>query len=306
MTITVPSPIHENYPKKATAVSLYSPTPDDLAMLKRLTGINDETKLKEHVLRVQTEAYEVYPYPCIAWFQFISYRISNYPFYNSILTIGKERPGAIYADLGCCFGNDGRRVIADGYPIENVVLSDLQGGFAELAHKLYQTTPDTYPVPFLAGDIFDPTFLSPQNLTSKKSSRNLKPPVLKDLKTLSPLKGHVSIIHAAWLFHLFGEQKQRQLASLLASLLSPLPGSMIVGSHLDLPDTEGNKKGGFRWSDKEMMVFAHSPTSWRALWEDIFGTGKVRVESWVGRWKSPWATSGGPERYLHTWKVTRL
>ena len=39
--------------------SLYSPTAEEVAFFQKLTGINDETDLKNHILAVQAKAYEV-------------------------------------------------------------------------------------------------------------------------------------------------------------------------------------------------------------------------------------------------------
>jgi hypothetical protein len=44
---------------------------DELAFYKAQTGINDVEQLREHILRIQAEAYESYQYLCIARFQFI-------------------------------------------------------------------------------------------------------------------------------------------------------------------------------------------------------------------------------------------
>lgn len=39
--------------------ALFKPTPDESAFLKAQTGIQDDGKLKEHVLAVQEEAWKV-------------------------------------------------------------------------------------------------------------------------------------------------------------------------------------------------------------------------------------------------------
>ncbi|KIJ29317.1 hypothetical protein M422DRAFT_36974 [Sphaerobolus stellatus SS14] len=289
-------PNYRNFPKLALNPEAYKPTQEDLVYLKKLTGIQDEDLLEEHVLKVQAEAFSIYPFPCIGLFQFITSRIASHPAYHDIFKLGKERKGAIYLELACCFGNDARRLIADGYPMENVVLSDLQPEYGELGHKLYRTTPETFPVPFVAGDVFNPAFLS-----SDETSNTLPP--LTSLKTLSPLIGQVSIIHAAFFFHLFDEKQQRDLANRVYKLLTPIPGSMILGSNMGLPDADDNRNGGLRWSRTGKSIFAHSPTSWATMWKNIFGEGNVRIESWVKK-----NTNFRPESpmYLHVWKITRL
>ncbi|CCM02021.1 uncharacterized protein FIBRA_04097 [Fibroporia radiculosa] len=52
--------------------SLYLLKEDEAAFFKSQTGIQDDEALKQHIISVQTEAYKVYPYPCIRMFAFTS------------------------------------------------------------------------------------------------------------------------------------------------------------------------------------------------------------------------------------------
>ncbi|KIJ46592.1 hypothetical protein M422DRAFT_29148 [Sphaerobolus stellatus SS14] len=296
----------------------YNPQPEDVQWMKQVTGIQDEEELKNHALKIQAEGLVVYPYPCIKKFAFTTSRVGRHPAYQDVLAIGKNRPGAIYLEAACCFGNDVRKVVSDGYPIENVIATDLKGDFWTVGQKFFRTTPETFPVPFLLGDAFDASFISPDTPPAPTSST---PPIrdipsLKTLTSLTPLQHHVSIIHAAAFFHLFNEEPQRRLAFLLGSLLSPSPGSMIIGSHGGAPDTEENKKGATRFIGVSESVFTHSPTSWRSLW---IGEGGVFKEGDVKVWaeakvlprppSQPTLTdsSGLPvERCVMTWSVIRI
>ena len=82
---------------------------------------------------------------------------------------------------------------------------------------------------FVPGDIFDTNYLAFVPPTYEQPSTST--PVPSALTTLTPLQGHVSAIHASMFFHLFDEEKQRALALRLAGLLSPRPGSMVLGRH---------------------------------------------------------------------------
>ncbi|KIJ29316.1 hypothetical protein M422DRAFT_269266 [Sphaerobolus stellatus SS14] len=247
---------------------LYRPSKEEIEWLKKVIGIEDEEELKRHAFAVQAEGLAVCPYPCLTIFVFTSYKIAKHPAYQDVLKLGKERPGAIYLETACCFGNDVRKLVSDGYPIENIVATDLQKDFWQLGHTFFRTTPSSFPVPFLTGDIFDPEFLSPASpLPTSRSLPNIPPPPsLISLPTLTPLLHTLSIIHAAAFFHLFQKEEQRELAFLLASLLSPLPGSLILGSHIGLPDTAEYRHGGSRPSHLSGTMFAHSPSSWRDVW----------------------------------------
>ncbi|KAG1839751.1 hypothetical protein DFJ58DRAFT_667565, partial [Suillus subalutaceus] len=48
--------------------------------------------------------------------------------YEHILKLGHERPDAILLHLGCCFGVDARKAAADGFPVRNILASDISNG----------------------------------------------------------------------------------------------------------------------------------------------------------------------------------
>ncbi|KAJ7716739.1 hypothetical protein DFH07DRAFT_762312 [Mycena maculata] len=245
--------------------------PEEMAFLKAQTGIGDEDELKTHVLAVQKKAYEVYAYPCIRRFGFVRLKIvKNKAAYDHVLELGKNDPGAILLDIGCCFGNDLRKIASDGFPVQNMLASDLRPDFWDMGHELFRSTPKSFPATFIAGDAFDPEFLDLQPpLTEEPPSAA---PDLHSLKSLNGLHGRLSAIHSASFFHLFSEVKQLELARKLAGLLSPRSGSMIFGCHGGLPTK------GFNLGSRGKHMFCHSPDSWRDMWDgDIFKHGTVAV-----------------------------
>ncbi|KAI0066720.1 hypothetical protein BV25DRAFT_1912758 [Artomyces pyxidatus] len=284
--------------------SLYRLDDEEAAFFKAQTGIQDDEELKKHLLQGQAEAYAVFPYPCIRRFAWTKLRISRQPGYPHLLKLGREREGAILLDIGCCFGNDARKAIADGFPIQNVVASDLHQGFWDAGHKVFRTTPETFPVPFIAGDAFDPAHLAivPPFTAPPTAPR----PDLATLTSLNPLHGYVSAIHATAFFHLFQEEQQLQLARALAGLLSPEPGSIMFGTHAGLPEA------GFRVSSSGIRGFSHSPESWKELWERVFGEVGARVDV-QARVTKPTDGRAGTEmgfpqhqNWRLEWVVTRL
>ncbi|KAI0932444.1 hypothetical protein AcW1_000430 [Taiwanofungus camphoratus] len=298
-------PIH--YATKAPLdESSYGLDEQETAFFKSQTGIRDDGALKQHIVNVQTDAYEVHPYPCIRRFAFTKLKISRLPAYGKLLKLGKERKGAIFLDIGCCFGNDVRKAVADGFPVEGAIASDLRPEFWELGHKLFNSTPETFPVPFLPGDAFDAHFLKP--VPPFYSFPEMPAPALSALTTLNPLLGHVSAIHASSFFHLFDEPQQLQLARSLAGLLSPEPGSLIFGSH------GGGSEKGYRVETGEpslrgASMFCHSPESWAELWDgEVFKKGTVKVEAGLVEMQRPEMQNVDPGTrfYLLSWSVTRL
>jgi hypothetical protein len=219
-------------------------------------------------------------------------------------------------------GNDPRKLIHDGFPMHNVVATDLYPGvslisqhfsminrsstmsteFWDLGHRLFKTTPESFPVKFIPGNIFDPAHLDV--LEDKSAINDL--PDLQSLTSLNPLRGHVSFIHTSSFFHLFDEEQQSNLARLLAGLLDPRPGSMIFGSHVGL------EQKGPGHSSLLATAFAHSPESWIQLWEnEIFEKGTVKAEAVLSPMRRPDADSrprpgSGKSRFLLTWSVRRI
>ncbi|KAJ7158914.1 hypothetical protein C8R46DRAFT_809982, partial [Mycena filopes] len=244
-----------------------------IAFLKEETGIHDTGELETHILAIQKTACQVYEYPCIRRFGFLRMKINkNRAAYEHVLALGRNLPDALLLDIGCCFGNDLRRIVRDGFPARRVIASDLRQDFWDLGHKLFRSTPESFPVTFLAGDAFDAQFLTLQS----PATEALDPiaPDLSSLKSLNDLRGHLSAIHSASLFHLFSEPDQLQLARKLAGLLSPLPGSIIFGCHGAQP-TKGPTLGS-----RGRHMFCHSPDSWRDMWDsEVFDSGSVEIRT---------------------------
>ncbi|KAI0072366.1 hypothetical protein K474DRAFT_1629115 [Panus rudis PR-1116 ss-1] len=252
----------------------YSLDDEEANFFKTWTGIQDEEQLKEHMFRVREKAYKVFPYPCIRRFAYAKLKISRFPAYQDLLKLGRERPGALFLDMACCFGNDARKAVADGFPVKQVLASDLRPEFWQLGHELFRDTPEKFPATFIPGDVFDPNFLAVESPSVKSPTDPLPP--LSNLKTLTPLHGRLSAIHASSFFHLFDEEQQLYVAKALASLLSPEPGSIIFGAH------GGKSEKGFRIGPnvvaQDKPMFCHSPQSWTELWEkQVFQEGQVRV-----------------------------
>ncbi|TFK75138.1 hypothetical protein BDN72DRAFT_559978 [Pluteus cervinus] len=286
--------------------SLYALGDVEKAFFKELTGIQDEDELKQHIITVQAKAYSVYGYPCIRRFAFATLKISRLHGYTSVQRLRVERPDAILLDMGCCFGNDIRKAVLDGWPVENAIASDLRPEFWTYGHELFKSTPATFPAVFIGGDAFDSTFLSPHPIFSSSSPpTNPRPNSLKDVGTLTQLQGHISAIHASAFFHLFDEPKQLELAERMASLLSPLAGSIIFGSHVGKPE-KGHRPESLRGGAHRM--FCHSPESWIELWDGkVFPKGTVNVQARLVEVSRPdFALAPGVKFYLLSWSVTRL
>ncbi|KAI0059928.1 hypothetical protein BV25DRAFT_1828338 [Artomyces pyxidatus] len=260
-------------PLLALDPSLLNLKDEERDFFKAITGIKDDEELREHILAVQKEAYAVFPYSSIRSFTFTRMTISRLPGYREVLTLAKEMANPILLDVGCCFGVDIRKAIHDGWPADQVVATDIVPEFWDLGHKLFRSSASTFPVPFLAGDIFDSDILT--TIPPAYDAPTAAPPDFATLHSLNPLHHRVTAIHASAIFHLFPQDRQLALAHALAALLSPAPGSTIFGW------STGKDEAGFvefEGGVSHPRQYCHSPESWAQLWNGgVFETGTVEV-----------------------------
>jgi hypothetical protein len=172
--------------------------------------------------------------------------------------------------------------------------------FWDLGNELFKSTPETFPVPFIEGDIFDLAILKP--IPPRNDPSKTPIPSLASLTSLNPLRGHVSVIHASSFFHLFDEERQRQLAKALAGLLSPEPGSIIFGSQVGSSVCELKQSSNGR-------MFCHSPESWKELWGgQVFVPDIFEVEARLDPIsRDDFAMRAVPsDIFILAWSVTRV
>ncbi|OAX35872.1 hypothetical protein K503DRAFT_773044 [Rhizopogon vinicolor AM-OR11-026] len=279
----------------------YQLDPQDAAFLKKVTGIEDDAALKEHVLKAQAKAYKIAPYGCIYHFTFTRRRLSKLPAYEQILRLARERENPIFLDVGCCFGNVVREAVHDGFPAAWAIGTDLYPELWNIGHELFKSSPETYPAHFVGGNIFDAEILAVAPPASMHTTGAPSPAL--NLTSLNPLHGRVSVIHATAFFHLFKEDEQLHMARALAGLLSAEPGSVILGAHI-AAEEKGPVRQGL--ANVEVEMFAHSSESWTAMWDgEVFEKGMVKVEAELIREKF-----GEPDKEQYWlslfWSVTRL
>ncbi|KAI0752414.1 hypothetical protein C8Q80DRAFT_1334865 [Daedaleopsis nitida] len=267
---------------------------EERAFFKATTKIEDDAELEQHILSIQAAAYEIFPYPCIRIFGFTRIRIARQPAYANLLKLGRERKNPIFVDLGCAFGSDVRKAVLDGYPVESCLATDLRGGLYKEGHALFRGTPETFPVPFIEGDVFDPAFLEPREPFTSETAPSDAPPALVGLTSLNPLRGHVSAVFMGKFLHLFDEAGQARIARAVAGLLSPLPGSMLFGVQGALEEM-----GQFCPQRTDFTMFCHSPESLGHFESRLTKEpgGPTYFDTWPGNTQS---------FVCQEWSVTRL
>ncbi|KAL2289898.1 hypothetical protein FJTKL_01179 [Diaporthe vaccinii] len=198
-------------------------------------------EVEPHVLSMVGEdrlhrdkAWDIYPYPCIGQFKFLALRLYEQPSYATVLR--RLQQGAKYLDIGCCLGQDIRKLVMDGARPENLYGAELHAPFVDLSYELFRDHG-------LAS-----TFMEADALV---------PPA--DDSPLSGLRGGVDFVHLGMVLHVFGPEKQRALLENCVALLRPERGSMVLGTAVG--DVEGvQSPAGF---------YMHSDETFKAMWADI-------------------------------------
>jgi SAM-dependent methyltransferase len=213
------------------------------------------------------KAWAVWPYPCIGQFRFLDLSISQSTHYPEILErlkTGEQN----FLDLGCCFGQDLRKLAADGAPSEHLYGSDLRPEFFDLGYKLFRDQ-DTLNSKFIVGDVFDPS--SP----------------------LAELDGKIDIIYAASFLHLFGYEDQVKVCERIVKLLKEKKGSVVLGRQI------GNATAGEAQTRNNPVRtrWRHNEESFKKMWEEV---GRLTGSKWrVEVSSEPWA--GESEDGSRTW-----
>ena len=121
-------------------------------------------------------------------------------------------------------GSEVRKIVADGYPVSNVLGADLRQEFIDLGYKLYGPSQDIH---FFTSDIFEVPFPYTRGTPLDETP-------LSRVSTLSQLRGRITHFYTGALFHLFDESTQYALALRVAGLLIREPGAVIFGRHQGL------------------------------------------------------------------------
>ncbi|CZR65359.1 uncharacterized protein PAC_15259 [Phialocephala subalpina] len=131
---------------------LKKPGPSARELLENYSKI-PPAEVEDHIYKMRDEAWDVFPYPCIGEFRFLDLAISLSPDYPAVLQrpkSGKEN----FLDLGCCVGQEPRKVAHDGAVQENLYGSDLRAEFFEMGYRLFLDR-DTLKSKFIEADITD-------------------------------------------------------------------------------------------------------------------------------------------------------
>lgn len=196
---------------------------------------------------------------------FLDFGISHLPAYPEILARVKAGEGLI--DFGTFFGQDLRRLAADGAPTDKLYATDIEGLFWDLGYDLFRDA-DRLRATFIEADALD---------TSPATS-----PLLSDDR----LRGKLSVVHSSHFLHLFPREDTLKL---ICDVFMPLldltrPGALVVGRNMGLREARLVKTLVQPQSGRvsnPLESFSHNGETWRELWAEVGERTGTRWEAQI-------------------------
>ncbi|KAI9730786.1 MAG: hypothetical protein M1818_008066 [Claussenomyces sp. TS43310] len=181
------------------------------------------------------------PYPCIGHYRFLNLTLLSHPLYTDIIRCLRKDPSTLYLDIGCCFGQDLRQLVADSIPSEQLIGLDIEAPLMELGYDLFQDQ-QTLKSKFIVADVFK----GPEQGEPWTSLEQAK----------------VDVIHCSAFFHLFPLPDQVRAAKNIARLVRP--DGIIVG----------RQSGSIKPSEVPAIAagttsFRHDISTFQALWDEV-------------------------------------
>lgn len=281
-------------------VTLYIPTvpttvPPSFSHLLSAYSDIPPNQQKSHIQMIRDRAYEHHKYPCLGRFRFLDLDMSAQLVYEKVISLfrdshqvdtdpgsdsmgseGEIGDGPIFLDLGCCIGQDLRKLLLDcpsSVPPSPSLTSRLYGAdllpdFIDAGYALFNDGAIMPRSQFIApADVFD-TF---------------------EGNALSRLDGKVNVLHAAAFFHLFDLEQQKMVARRCLRLLRRDGVDVGVAGGSSVPNETRAGDGG-TWNRTALIFgeqvgnvtaghaaristggsrYRHNEESWKRMWEEI-------------------------------------
>jgi SAM-dependent methyltransferase len=182
-------------------------------------------------------------------FTFLDFNLCHRPSYPKIVSRLKSNPSAWHLDVGCCVGQDIRKLILDGVPSSQITALELEQDFIDLGHTLFKDK-------------------------GRIKTRFLNTNILTDIETLSQFEGKMSSIHMGMVLHLFNREEQKAaLGNLLKMLVDD--GTGILLGHC-----VGHADGVMQPAMLGKMTLRHNLETWKKLYNEVEEETGFKVKTW--------------------------
>ena len=147
------------------------------------------------------------------------------------------KDGGVFLDIGCCFGQDIRKLVHDGAPSANTWGIELAGEFVDLGYELFndRATLETH---MLKSGLLDETLVD--QLTNK-----------------------VDVVYVGLFLHLFDGEGQKAACQKIVQLLKNEKGALILGQQIGSVTPCQVPKG------VGSNMFKHNTESFEKLWQEV-------------------------------------
>ncbi|MCJ1382012.1 hypothetical protein MMC17_005124 [Xylographa soralifera] len=202
-------------------------------------------------------AWEIFPWPCIGEFWFISLGLSSHPSYPQLLTHLKSDPTTTLLDLGTCLGQDLRKLVYDGIPASQLQGSDLFAEYEAAGHALWRDE-KKFRNRFIAADVF------------------------ATQGPLADMQGTWDVISIFMFLHVWDLSDQKRACKRILNLLKPRPGSWIIGAQSgSINPRHFPLRPPFVAPGEERSVYRHSVETFREMWEEVGKEEGLALDVWV-------------------------
>ncbi|KAM0796363.1 hypothetical protein BDR22DRAFT_900139 [Usnea florida] len=232
-------------------------TPAGRHLLEEYSGI-PSAEVVSHIHKVRDIAWDIFPWPCIGQFWFVTLGLACHPSYSALLIrLRSPSPAIRLLDLGTCLGQDLRKLVADGVPPGRLFGTDLFAEYEAVGHELFRDR-DRFQGRFIAADLFDDD-------DSALGGGSMKNNV-----------GTWDVVNIFMFLHIWDLDTQVAACKRILNLLSPKPGSMVIGAQSGSTQPgEVLLKPPHVADGEEKRIYRHSLESFREMW------GKVGKEEGV-------------------------
>ncbi|KAL8718594.1 MAG: hypothetical protein Q9225_004279 [Loekoesia sp. 1 TL-2023] len=231
-------------------------TPAGRRLLEEYSGIASHD-VETHIYKIRDIAWEIFPWPCVGEFWFITLGLSLHPSYKTLLSrLSLSSPAPKFLDLGTCVGQDLRKLVADGAPKENLYGADLFPEYESIGHQMFRDT-NRFKNRFITADIFDD---SVDGLLAKTG-------------------GTWDIVNIIMVLHIWDRPTQYAASKRILKLLKNQQGSMIIGAQTgSIEPGELVLKPPFVAEGEERSIYRHSIETFIEMWKDIEKEADARLE----------------------------
>ncbi|KAL8786519.1 MAG: hypothetical protein Q9213_002746 [Squamulea squamosa] len=182
-------------------------TPAGRDLLGTYSGIA-AAEIEDHIYKNRDSAWDIFPWPCVGEFWFITLGLSLHPRYPQLLArlLGQDPPTK-FLDLGTCLGQDLRKLVADGAPLDSLWGTNYFEEYEAADHALFRDA-DRFTDRFIAADLFDQS----------------------EASALQKTAGTWDVINIIMFLHVYDWDTQGRACRRILQLLLHAKGSMVIGA----------------------------------------------------------------------------